>query len=722
MATDSDVYVIDTTGAVTGLEAVTKASKDMGGQLDDTKSKGESFSKQLDQLGDDLVKRYLSVNAALSAVKAVGAWLVDSVKAYNDATREAQRWEQALTMAGVTSRSLTASLRQQAEAFEEATGTQAESVMQMQALLAQMGVAPKLIHETADAALRLANATGQDATSAARVLAQAYNRNSDELKKYGVEVDAATFKQRGFSSVLDEVKRRFPEVTGTIPPQVAQMNALKKAWEDFGEAVGGAVAKASSGLNLTSGLTNALKFWGSAVEEGFGRSLDKVFNSEKYEGQFRRLVTRYQETIDRANEQTRAFFEGGERDGTQYAASLERLQGELLGLQDQAEKLGKGRGVDLANLFGGADGIANFKELVAQMKGELDFSDEGGEQVEGKKQDKTVKTLQQRFAAMRAEFSKHRDESIARQEEFNEKSLQVEEDRINRQRDLNIQAGLHDLAIKQRQDDAMLEARRATGDIQLDFIRGYYEQALAQVTAGEEQTVELITESAQRLNQQWSNTLNELQQMGRAWAEQYLSNTLRFLADMVTSNTQFNRQMNELQMKRATAGMTEAEAAKKRADMEKQMADERAGAFLKMTEDMLKQIAVQCGVKAIFEAGEAVAAAARYDFGSAALHGVAAGVYAGVAIAAGGSAAIIASTRPMTSDERQQLDAAKAQDEKQSVGSGMTQQGTGGTSNAPAQTIVNQYVLGIAGMTEQQQGMELTRIQDEFNNQRTGGG
>lgn len=717
MATEQDVYTIDTTGAVSGMEAARDATKKTGEALDDTKKKSESFGAQLDKLGDDLTRRYLSVNAAVGAIKAVGEWLVDSVKAYNDAAREEQRWQLAMQMAGVTSRSLTTALRDQAEAFEAATGTQGESVLQMQALLAQMGVAPKLLLETADAALRLANATGQDATSAARALANAYTHNSDELKKYGINVDDATFKQKGFSAVLEQVKERFPEVTATIPPQVQRLNELRKAWDDFGKSVGQAITNSAQIGTLTEGWAGALKTASSVINQGIGTTFDKIFNADKYQKQFSNLASRYQETLDRAGGIQRAFFAGGERDGAQYAASLQTVQDELATLQARAEKLGAGRGIQLANLFGGDAALAELEKIKQQMQGVLDFSDDGTDVVGKKRSDKVVKTLDQRFAAARAAFEKGRQQSLADAQRFADLENEIEISRIEKQRDLNITAGLADLARIRQHEADVLAVKQSLSEATLGPLRGLFESALTIAEEGDAAMLAEVQRSALAVSANWEQMKND----ALGWGQQMLQGFGSYLADQLTSNTKFNQQMFELQVKRETAGMSESEAAKKRADMERQMSEDRAASFLKMTEDMLAQIAVQAGIKAIWEVGEGIAAFASYRYAEGTQHMIAAGIYTGVAVAAGGTAAIIASSRPMTSDERQQLDSQKEQN-AQTVGSGASGP-SGGTAQAAApQQVVNQYIIGIAGMTEQQQGQELSRIQDQFNNQRTGGG
>lgn len=148
------------------------------------------------------------------------------------------------------------------------------------------------------------------------------------------------------------------------------------------------------------------------------------------------------------------------------------------------------------------------------------------------------------------------------------------------------------------------------------------------------------------------------------------------------------------------------------------MADERGAAYLKMTADALASIAQQAAVKAVMEGVEAIAALAIGNVPGAALHGAAAAGYAGVAVLAGGTAAVMSSARGMTTDERKQLESARNADKERAAKE--KQQAAERKGEVVAGTVVNVYNLGITGATEVEQAKELERIRMKYNDLRTG--
>lgn len=197
-----------------------------------------------------------------------------------------------------------------------------------------------------------------------------------------------------------------------------------------------------------------------------------------------------------------------------------------------------------------------------------------------------------------------------------------------------------------------------------------------------------------------------------------VSAQFQFLSEMLTANTEYNRQMFELELQRRTAGKAEEEVQAERTKMEKQLADERGAAYLKMTADALASIAQQAAVKAVMEGVEAIAALAVGNVPGAALHGAAAAGYAGVAVLAGGTAAVMSSARGMTTDERKQLESARNADKERAAKE--KQQAAERKGEVVAGTVVNVYNLGITGATEVEQAKELERIRMKYNDLRTG--
>lgn len=276
--------------------------------------------------------------------------------------------------------------------------------------------------------------------------------------------------------------------------------------------------------------------------------------------------------------------------------------------------------------------------------------------------------------------------------------------------------------MEEEENRKLLERVQAQGDWEklqhdeeLRAAQQLAEDRIAILKSEEEQRQQIRDRQLEQEKQFWDN----LKSFARGSLESMVQSQVQFLSQMLMDNTEFNRQMFELELERKTAGMEEAEVQKKRAEMEKQLARERGAAYLKMTADALMSIAQQASVKAVMEGVEAIAALAMGNAAGAALHGTAAAGYAGVAVLAGGTAAVLSSARGMTTDERKSLEAAR-ENAKEREKKEKAQRGE--ARAVEAGTVVNVYNLGITGQTEAEQAKELERIRSKFAEMRTGSG
>lgn len=672
MTTEKDQFLVDTGDSSEKIAELTARVAALEAQLKKSGQESKNSGKDLDyfsQTVKDAQSSFLAAttgfNLMSAALSGIAEFMKDGVKGALEQEAAQRRLATSLRMAGDSSGFYTGKLIEQAESVEALTGTNAEHVEAIQALLAQMGVAPAQIERMTNAALRLANATGQDATQAARLLARANNEGSDELKKYGINVDDATFAARGFESVLEQVEQRFAPLETTIPEQVRQMNALNAAWDDFSKAVGNFLLDQTKDSGAFDFLTEGLKGLAAiipAVSAAFKELTLGFLSLEGAKNKF--MMLDYAGAMLDAKEATDHF----------EAATVQA-------------------NVKLMELLSTAGEAAN---------------------------DDTVMVLpaMKFIVPSKEELRKQAADALKAKEEA---------DKLFTNSPSNIQA-------QERREEAkaMDEANKAIRDKLKE--QGDWEVAQAQYTADEKRA---IADAALAYNQQAAQDAAEIalksaveaqrimasvKQQAIEWGTQMLQSMGSYIQGAIANMSQFGNAMAELSAKRELVAQGEDEANITRADLEKQMAKDRAAAFLKMTSDMLAQIAIQAGMKAIWEAGEAIAAAARYDFGSAAAHGTAAGIYAGVAVAAGGTAMAISATRPMTSDEQQQLASAEGSG-KSGGGSTKGIGDTGAANDTPAPdkgTQVNVYNLGITGQTKEAQGAALDEILASYSDLRTG--
>lgn len=228
----TDVYQLDTSQAQ-------KSLKDLGNETEATKKKQKGFA---DFMRGDLEKAFFSAQAqydlATRAIRFLGTATIEGAANYLQSLTAVTRLDGALAHLGNTSDGLRERLKEQADAIEALTGVDDAHTTELQAMLVQFGVAPQMLERFTDAAYRLAYATGQDATTAARKLARANGEGREEFKAYGINLGDVAEGAAGFGRVLDAVEANFVSLNDQIPKQVRELNTLKKTWEDMKKSMG----------------------------------------------------------------------------------------------------------------------------------------------------------------------------------------------------------------------------------------------------------------------------------------------------------------------------------------------------------------------------------------------------------------------------------------------------------------------------------------------------
>lgn len=709
MATEKDVYEVDTTAAIDALKKLISAFKQGDEQA---KKSNEEQKKLADFLKKDLQDSLFSAQAGYDAVRTsiskVSHELVEAVKAFNESEVVSMRLNVALQNAGIGSTAFKGRLDEQASALQRLTGVQDENVTQLQTMLVTMGVGKENLIRFTNAAYGLAAATGQDATAAARLLARAMGEGKDELKRYNIEVDEADFKARGFAAVLEKAEGAIKGMNTSLPEGVKQMNALKGSFSDFQEAVGGVASSAAVGevstnkfglalLALAPPLAPiALLYKALGIDTiKFTDALDGL--SELITGKARDAAAAYGETVAKGNkiqeewaiEQqklTIAVTEFQRRQrlgiamGPEYAQSLETQGAKVRALAEEYNKLGTAASIPLSNKIVLPEQVIDTDAIKKRIEAE-------------------------RAAAKQIEAERKR----LREQEAKRRSEEVKEDFFG-----------GELAAQGFKTPTALDFRLASDRQNVEQIAAVTAALAEADRKALAKQIEIDTEAYAARKQMREQSQDEMAASLDNWGQQFLGAWAGYLQGVLTSNTKFSAQMRQLDIERATAGMAEADAAKKRTEMEKKLQDERGAAFLKVTADALASIAVQAGTKALWEAAEAVASLALGPAGipAATQHGIAAGMYAGVAVAAGGAAAGISAARGTTAEESAQLETAKENKSKEREAREKDQKEQ--IANVQAGTTITIINIGIAGKTEAEQGKELERVRAKYADLRTG--
>lgn len=263
----------------------------------------------------------------------------------------------------------------------------------------------------------------------------------------------------------------------------------------------------------------------------------------------------------------------------------------------------------------------------------------------------------------------------------------------------------------------VLEANKRAGQEKRDAEAKLAQELLDVREEEREHSRELALQAHQREKEELARHHEEVKQQFKDFG----MSVAGFYADMwahsLVSNTKFNKEFRKLSLERRQIELQEQGIIKSRAEVEKEMADEEKAEGQKRLAAFLANIAKDAGMRGLFEAAQAAAALATGRMDAAAKHGIASGLFFGVAAAAGAGAAKISSGRGMTTDERQTIEDLEARNKERRERD--ADQATDVVAGPQGPTIVV-YNIGISGQTEVAQARELERIQKQFSNLKTG--
>ena len=142
---------------------------------------------------------------------------------------------------GIHTKEVAAQIFRQASAIQKVTGIGDEYSMQlMRILLTSQELSVKMLPRVTMAVLDMAAALGMDANAAALLMQKALDGQVSSLSRYGIIVDKAAVKTRGFAAVLDAVEAKFKGqakiVRNTLPGAWdALLAEIGDVWEKVGQ-------------------------------------------------------------------------------------------------------------------------------------------------------------------------------------------------------------------------------------------------------------------------------------------------------------------------------------------------------------------------------------------------------------------------------------------------------------------------------------------------------
>ena len=137
-------------------------------------------------------------------------------------------------------------------ALTKTTAFEDDAIIGAMRMLGTFKLNEQTMKDATIATLDLAAATGQDLQSAAILMGKAAVGETGMLKRYGIMVDEADMKSRGFAAVLDEVTKEFggqaEMIRGTVQ---GKMMLLSNMWGDMKEQIAASIVESGAFAEMT---------------------------------------------------------------------------------------------------------------------------------------------------------------------------------------------------------------------------------------------------------------------------------------------------------------------------------------------------------------------------------------------------------------------------------------------------------------------------------------
>lgn len=189
---------------------------------------------------------------------------------------------QAMRSTGQWSENLMSAYKRQASALQDLTSIGDETILGVMAMLQTFKLAPDVLDAATKATLDLARATGQDFQSAAILMGKAAVGEVSMLTRYGIIVDEAAYKARGFQAVLDEINTEFGgQAQAQAQTYGGRIDALRGYWGDLLEKLGEYITKSPAILAGIEAMINKIKEWIGVIESNETAIKEWVANTYK---------------------------------------------------------------------------------------------------------------------------------------------------------------------------------------------------------------------------------------------------------------------------------------------------------------------------------------------------------------------------------------------------------------------------------------------------------
>jgi hypothetical protein len=197
---------------------------------------------------------------ARAGFQALTTTVVESVKAYGEAEGAQSKLIAALRSQGQAVPAVINQYNALATQFQQTTVFSDDLINQMQALLVQVGdVMPASMDAALKASTDLAAGLGIDLQSATLLVAKAAAGHTETLGRYGITVDEAELKSKGFSAVLDAINKQFGgQAAAQVETYAGRIEQMANSLNNVQEAIGKFIVNNPLVIKGTRDLAEAL--------------------------------------------------------------------------------------------------------------------------------------------------------------------------------------------------------------------------------------------------------------------------------------------------------------------------------------------------------------------------------------------------------------------------------------------------------------------------------
>ena len=180
---------------------------------DATKTAGkahESLGASIAKTAAGFAAGMLTWQAASRGIHALTGFITSSVDAYAEQEKAVKKMTVALMAQGTATPATVKQYTALASSLQSLTTYGDEALIEMQALLTQIGnVGPRQMKAALTASTDLASGLGVDLKTATLLVGKAFAGETGTLKRYGIVIDETKLKTEGITAVLDAIQSKF---------------------------------------------------------------------------------------------------------------------------------------------------------------------------------------------------------------------------------------------------------------------------------------------------------------------------------------------------------------------------------------------------------------------------------------------------------------------------------------------------------------------------------